>query len=58
MKRCRTHLKWPKIPTTAIVIPAKYVYVSPTNTEEGYLTNIKKNIDVTSIHRKNSTRIT
>jgi hypothetical protein len=26
-----------KIPTTAIVIPAKYVYVSPTKTEEGYL---------------------
>lgn len=31
------YLKWPKIPITAIVIPAKYVYVSPTKTEEGYL---------------------
>lgn len=29
------------MPTTAIVIPAKYVYVSPTNTEEGYLENMK-----------------
>ena len=30
------------MPTTAIVIPAKYVYVSPTNTEEGYLEDKKK----------------
>jgi len=35
--KARIYLKWPKIPTTAIVIPAKYVYVSPTKTEDGYL---------------------
>ena len=35
--KVRIYLKWPKIPTTAIVIPAKYVYVSPTKTAEGYL---------------------
>ena len=35
-------LKWPKIPTTAKTIPAKYVYVSPTNTSEGYLLYLKR----------------
>ena len=28
--------KWPKMPATAKVIPAKYVYESPTNTALGY----------------------
>lgn len=29
-------LKWPRMPATAMLIPAKYVYVSPTNTLLGY----------------------
>jgi hypothetical protein len=38
IKKSKTVLeKWPRIPTTAKVIPAKYVYVSPTNTLLGYL---------------------
>jgi len=46
------YLKWPKIPITAIVIPAKYVYVSPTKTEEGYLEQEDHTVSKTTLSKK------
>lgn len=44
----RVSLKWPRMPATAMLMPAKYVYVSPTNTLLGYQLNIRspKDVDV------------
>lgn len=41
------------MPTTAIVIPAKYVYVSPTKTEDGNLEDVKK--DLKRSHKSENT---
>jgi hypothetical protein len=49
MKNSNTVIeKWPSIPTTANSIPAKYVYVSPTNTRLG-------NLSFNSIQRRRTT---
>ncbi len=32
----KVSLKWPRMPATAMAIPAKYVKVSPTKTSDGY----------------------